>query len=177
MRRTLLLALLATAGRTPAWPWRPTGAGAAAGAAVYRPAPPLTDYWVSEKYDGVRGFWDGRTLRTRGGERIAAPAWFTAGWPATPLDGELWAGRGALRAGAVHRGAPAAPTTRPGADALHGVRPAPTPAPSTAPARPARHRGRHGPALGAGRAATARGQPGRSCRRCCAQVVRAAAKG
>ena len=26
--------------------------------------------------------------------RIAAPAWFTAGWPAQPLDGELWAGRG-----------------------------------------------------------------------------------
>jgi DNA ligase-1 len=25
---------------------------------------------------------------------VAAPAWFTAGWPATPLDGELWAGRG-----------------------------------------------------------------------------------
>ena len=29
-----------------------------------------------------------------GGATVAAPAWFTAGWPATPLDGELWAGRG-----------------------------------------------------------------------------------
>ena len=55
---------------------------------------PLADYWVSEKYDGVRGYWDGHTLRTRGGETVAAPAWFTAGWPATPMDGELWAGRG-----------------------------------------------------------------------------------
>lgn len=55
---------------------------------------PLADYWVSEKYDGVRGYWDGQTLRTRGGETVAAPAWFTAGWPATPMDGELWAGRG-----------------------------------------------------------------------------------
>lgn len=54
----------------------------------------LADYWVSEKYDGVRGFWDGHTLRTRGGETVAAPAWFTAGWPETPMDGELWAGRG-----------------------------------------------------------------------------------
>ena len=61
---------------------------------VYRPGMPLADYWVSEKYDGVRGYWDGHSLRTRGGETVAAPAWFTAGWPATPMDGELWAGRG-----------------------------------------------------------------------------------
>ena len=25
---------------------------------------------------------------------MVAPAWFTAGWPTTPMDGELWAGRG-----------------------------------------------------------------------------------
>jgi len=62
-------------------------------ARVYQPGLPLADYWVSEKYDGVRGYWDGHTLRTRGGTTVAAPAWFTAGWPATPLDGELWAGR------------------------------------------------------------------------------------
>ena len=61
---------------------------------VYRPGVPLHDYWVSEKLDGVRGYWDGRKLLTRGGERVVAPAWFTAGWPAIPLDGELWAGRG-----------------------------------------------------------------------------------
>jgi DNA ligase 1 len=61
---------------------------------VYRPGMPLADYWVSEKYDGVRGYWDGRTLRTRGGETVSAPTWFTAGWPDTPMDGELWAGRG-----------------------------------------------------------------------------------
>jgi DNA ligase 1 len=61
---------------------------------VYRPGVPLRDYWLSEKYDGLRGFWDGRRLLTRGGEVIAAPAWFTAGWPAVPMDGELWSGRG-----------------------------------------------------------------------------------
>jgi len=54
----------------------------------------LADYLVSEKYDGVRGYWDGRQLLTRGGAVVYAPAWFTAGWPAQPLDGELWAGRG-----------------------------------------------------------------------------------
>ena len=61
---------------------------------VYHPGVQLADYWVSEKYDGVRGFWDGQKLLTRGGQTINAPAWFTANWPATPMDGELWAGRG-----------------------------------------------------------------------------------
>lgn len=51
-------------------------------------------YYVSEKLDGVRGYWDGKRLLTRGGTVIVTPAWFTAGWPEHPLDGELWAGRG-----------------------------------------------------------------------------------
>lgn len=63
-------------------------------AEVYRRGMPLADYWVSEKYDGVRAYWDGKQLWTRGGERIVAPAWFTAALPAVPMDGELWAGRG-----------------------------------------------------------------------------------
>ncbi len=54
----------------------------------------LADAHVSEKYDGVRAYWDGQRLMTRGGHAIAAPAWFTAGWPARPMDGELWAGHG-----------------------------------------------------------------------------------
>ncbi len=60
---------------------------------VYRRGISLDDYWVSEKYDGVRGFWDGKALWTRGGERIFAPGWFTASLPPMPMDGELWAGR------------------------------------------------------------------------------------
>ncbi|MGH8084040.1 MAG: DNA ligase [Lysobacter sp.] len=54
----------------------------------------VSDYWVSEKLDGVRGHWDGHALRTRGGYPVNAPAWFTRGWPAVPMDGELWLGRG-----------------------------------------------------------------------------------
>ncbi|MBN9407522.1 MAG: DNA ligase [Burkholderiales bacterium] len=75
---------------------RPAGAQAAPVmlANVYRPGIDLSDYWVSEKYDGLRGYWDGRRLWTRGGEPVNAPAWFTAGWPTVPMDGELWAGRG-----------------------------------------------------------------------------------
>ena len=61
---------------------------------VYHPGVQLANYWVSEKYDGVRGFWNGQKLLTRGGQTVNAPAWFTANWPATPMDGELWAGRG-----------------------------------------------------------------------------------
>lgn len=63
-------------------------------AGLYRPGIPLDAYWLSEKYDGLRAYWDGTRLRTRGGDTVAAPAWFTAGWPADPMDGELWAGRG-----------------------------------------------------------------------------------
>ena len=46
---------------------------------VYRAGIPLAEYWVSEKLDGVRAYWDGAKLLTRGGERIAAPLWLTAG--------------------------------------------------------------------------------------------------
>lgn len=63
-------------------------------AKVYQPGVALADYWVSEKYDGIRGYWDGRQLLTRGGLRIAVPDWFVANWPATAMDGELWAGKG-----------------------------------------------------------------------------------
>jgi DNA ligase-1 len=55
-------------------------------------------YWVSEKYDGVRAVWDGTRLRFRSGREIAAPAWFTDGLPAkVALDGELWLGRGTFQ--------------------------------------------------------------------------------
>jgi DNA ligase 1 len=51
-------------------------------------------YLVSEKLDGVRAHWDGKTLRFRSGQVINAPSWFTDGLPKRPLDGELWMGRG-----------------------------------------------------------------------------------
>lgn len=54
----------------------------------------VSQYWVSEKLDGVRGRWDGHRLVTRSGMPIVTPEWFTAGWPKIALDGELWIGRG-----------------------------------------------------------------------------------
>ena len=58
----------------------------------------VRDYWVSEKLDGVRAYWDGRRLLSRRGNVFQAPAWFTKGFPPHPLDGELWLGRGAFEA-------------------------------------------------------------------------------
>lgn len=60
----------------------------------YHPGIDLSAYWVSEKYDGLRAYWDGKRLLTRGGEVIQTPVWFVEGWPPVPMDGELWAGRG-----------------------------------------------------------------------------------
>jgi len=52
-----------------------------------------TGWWMSEKLDGVRAYWDGKTLLSRLGNPFHAPDWFVASLPATPLDGELWVGR------------------------------------------------------------------------------------
>lgn len=60
---------------------------------VYEQGMPLSGYWVSEKLDGVRAYWDGERFLSRGGHGIAAPEWFTRGFPSFPLDGELWMGR------------------------------------------------------------------------------------
>jgi DNA ligase-1 len=54
----------------------------------------VTQYWKSEKLDGIRAFWDGKTLLTRKGNKITAPRWFIDKLPNIPLEGELWAGRG-----------------------------------------------------------------------------------
>lgn len=63
-------------------------------ATVYEVGAQPADYWVSEKLDGVRGYWDGESLWTRGGHPVNPPEWFTAGWPRVPMDGELWIARG-----------------------------------------------------------------------------------
>jgi DNA ligase len=53
----------------------------------------ISQYLISEKLDGVRGYWDGKNLYTRTGNLINAPKWFIKGWPSRKLDGELWIGR------------------------------------------------------------------------------------
>jgi DNA ligase-1 len=83
---------------------RPSSAGRAP--AVAKPsAPPIllahkweldhdpTGWWMSEKLDGVRAYWDGEVFLSRLGNRFVAPDWFTADLPADTLDGELWVDR------------------------------------------------------------------------------------
>lgn len=57
----------------------------------------LTGWFWSEKFNGVRAYFDGFQLWTRGGNLIPAPGRFLKRFPAgIPLDGELWAGHGTL---------------------------------------------------------------------------------
>jgi DNA ligase-1 len=53
----------------------------------------LAGWWMSEKLDGVRAYWDGSRFVSRLGNEYFAPAWFTDGLPGIALDGELWGGR------------------------------------------------------------------------------------
>ena len=50
-------------------------------------------WYLSEKLDGARAYWDGGQFVSRQGNRFHAPAWFTVGLPNVPLDGELWLAR------------------------------------------------------------------------------------
>src|SRR5205809_6151721 len=62
---------------------------------VWNPTIDPTGWWMSEKYDGLRGYWDGRKLWSRNGNLIHAPDYFLAELPRNiALDGELWIGYG-----------------------------------------------------------------------------------
>jgi DNA ligase 1 len=53
----------------------------------------ITGWWLSEKLDGVRAYWDGKQFLSRLGNRFYPPPWFVENFPDHPLDGELWGGR------------------------------------------------------------------------------------
>lgn len=51
--------------------------------------------WImSEKLDGVRGFWDGKQLISRQGFPLAPPDYFIKDFPPFAIDGELFSERG-----------------------------------------------------------------------------------
>ncbi len=54
----------------------------------------LNNWLVSEKFDGIRAYWNGKQLLTRSGYPIHTPPTFTQGWPEQHLEGELWIGYG-----------------------------------------------------------------------------------
>ncbi|KAG0203081.1 hypothetical protein BGX28_004545 [Mortierella sp. GBA30] len=54
-----------------------------------------TGYWMAEKLDGVRAYFDGMHFYSRAGNKFLAPSFFSDHLPKDqPLDGELWLGRG-----------------------------------------------------------------------------------
>jgi DNA ligase-1 len=84
---------------------REKAASASGGAAAKDDGPPLllahsfeltqdpTGWWMSEKLDGVRAYWDGQRFVSRLGNFFHPPDWFVKGYPSIPLDGELFGGR------------------------------------------------------------------------------------
>ncbi|EPJ2017580.1 DNA ligase [Campylobacter lari] len=50
----------------------------------------LSHYLMSEKLDGVRGLWSGKSMQTRAGNTIKLPSFFIKNFPKFELDGELW---------------------------------------------------------------------------------------
>src|SRR5262245_3133397 len=50
-------------------------------------------WWLSEKLDGVRAYWDGTKFLSRLGNVLHAPDWFMANLPKHPLDGEFFLAR------------------------------------------------------------------------------------
>ncbi|EQB5466125.1 DNA ligase [Campylobacter lari] len=50
----------------------------------------LSHYLMSEKLDGIRGLWSGKSMQTRAGNAINLPSFFTKNFPEFELDGELW---------------------------------------------------------------------------------------
>lgn len=48
-------------------------------------------YWyLFHRKNGVRVYWNGKSLFLRSGKRIMSPSLFLAKLPSIPLDGELW---------------------------------------------------------------------------------------
>ena len=41
-----------------------------------KPVPDPTNWWISEKLDGVRAYWNGKNFYSRNGLQFDAPSWF-----------------------------------------------------------------------------------------------------
>lgn len=61
---------------------------------TYEDSIDVSNWYMSEKLDGIRAYWDGKELFSKNKNKIFAPSWFTKDFPPFPLDGELWTKRG-----------------------------------------------------------------------------------
>lgn len=60
---------------------------------VYAEDIDVTGWLMSEKLDGVRGYWDGSQLVSKNGLPFHVPPAFTRNFPDFAIEGELWGGR------------------------------------------------------------------------------------
>lgn len=60
---------------------------------TYNKQTDISGWLMSEKLDGVRGYWDGEQLFSKNGLRLFPPDEFICDLPPFALEGELWGGR------------------------------------------------------------------------------------
>ncbi len=63
---------------------------------VYTEEKDVSGWLMSEKLDGVRGYWDGKKLLSKNGIVFYPPVAFIRDLPPFPLEGEIWGGRGSF---------------------------------------------------------------------------------
>ena len=61
---------------------------------IYAEQVNVSGWLMSEKLDGVRGYWNGRQLVSKNGNVFSPPAEFVRDLPPFPVEGEIWGGRG-----------------------------------------------------------------------------------
>ena len=64
---------------------------------VYTQQVEVSGWLMSEKLDGLRGYWDGQQLLSKNGIRLFPPHEFIRDLPPFPLEGELWGGRNSFQ--------------------------------------------------------------------------------
>jgi DNA ligase-1 len=60
---------------------------------VYQDNIDISNWLMSEKLDGVRGYWDGEKLLSKNGIPFNPPAAFIKNFPDFAVEGEIWGGR------------------------------------------------------------------------------------
>jgi len=61
---------------------------------VYTASINVSNWLMSEKLDGIRGYWDGKRLFSKNKIPLHPPAAFVGNFPPFALEGEIWGGRG-----------------------------------------------------------------------------------
>lgn len=97
MHNAFIIIILAGCLLLPSWLYAKDAIPSLALAKHFKNEMQSSFYWVSEKLDGIRCYWNGEELLTRNGNTIHAPKWFTDPLPDVELDGELYIARGSYQ--------------------------------------------------------------------------------